>query len=141
VAGQLHVARHKHAAALLGDGRILVVGGSDNRDWNGLYDSAEIFDPATGKSVEVSGMNARRFKFPDAVVSLEPGRVLIAGAGNEAEIFDASANRFYRTSGSFGAPLFYSAAALLEDGRVLITGGYPDGGSPASRSAFLFSAK
>jgi hypothetical protein len=139
-AGELRVARHKHAAALLADGRILVAGGSDNRDWRGRYDSAEIFNPATGRSADAPDMNSKRFKFPNAVLSLEPGRVLIAGGGDEAEIFEASYGRFYRTSGSFGKALFYSVATALRDGRVLITGGYAeDGGVPATQSAFLFS--
>jgi hypothetical protein len=139
-AGELRTARQKHAAALLVGGRILVLGGSDNRDWRGRFDSAEIFDVATGKSTEVSGMNAKRFKFPDAVVALAPGRILVAGGGQEAELFDAEYGRFYRTAGSFGSPLFYAAAVVLRDGRALITGGYSEGGAlPATRSAFLFS--
>ena len=87
-------------------------------------------------------MSEKRFKFPNAVVSLAPDRVLIAGGGDEAEVFDAPYGRFYRTSGSFGAPLFYSSATLLRDGRVLITGGYSEGGTlPATRSAFVFSTR
>jgi N-acetylneuraminic acid mutarotase len=142
VAGALHVARQKHGAVLLEDGRVLVVGGSDNRDWRGRYDSAEIFDATTGNSTAVSGMNARRFKFPHAVLKLSPGRVLIAGGGAEAEIFDEELGRFYRTDGSFGDPLFYSAAIVLRDGRALITGGYSEGGTlPATRSAFTFATQ
>ena len=142
VAGELRVARQKHAAALLDDGRLLVVGGSDNRDWRGRYASAEIFDLASGQSTDAPGMNAKRFKLPDAVVNLAPGRVLIAGGGEEAEIFEASYGRFYKTDGSFGKPLFYSAAVVLQDGRALITGGYSEGGAlPATRSAFVFSTR
>jgi hypothetical protein len=142
VAGELGVARQKHATALLDNDRILVVGGSDNRDWRGRYASAEIFDVARGQSTDAPGMSAKRFKLPDAVVSLSPGRVLIAGGGEEAEIFEASYGRFYRTDGSFGKPLFYSAAVVLQDGRALITGGYSEGGAlPATRSAFVFSTR
>jgi hypothetical protein len=142
VAGQLRVARQKHAAALLDDGRLLIVGGSDNRDWRGRYASAEIFDPATGQSTEAPGMNSKRFKLGDAVVSLSPGRVLIAGGAEEAEIFEGSYGRFYRTDGSFGRSLFYSAAVVLRDGRALITGGYSEGGAlPATRSAHVFSTR
>jgi hypothetical protein len=142
VVGKLRVARHKHASTLLPDGRVLVIGGSDNHDWRGIYDSAEIFDPASGQSSEVAGMRAKRFKFPNAVVSLSPGRVLIAGGSDQAELFDESSGRFYRTVGSFGTARFYSAAAKLHDGRVLITGGYSDGGSlPATRGSFVFSIR
>ena len=47
--GSMNTARHKQAAVLLSDGRVLVVGGSDNRDWRGKYASAELFNPATGR--------------------------------------------------------------------------------------------
>lgn len=142
VAGELHIPRQKHATALLDDGRLLVIGGSDNRDWRGRYGSAEVFDLASGRSTDVSSMNAKRFKFPDAVVSLVPGRVLIAGGGDEAEVFEAASGRFYRTAGSFGSPLFYSAATVLRDGRVLITGGYSEKGAlPATNAAFLFTTR
>ena len=43
--GNLTIPRHKHAAALLPDGSVLIVGGSDRRDSRGQYDSAEIYDP------------------------------------------------------------------------------------------------
>jgi hypothetical protein len=33
--------RHKHAAILLPSGKVLIAGGSDNRDWHGEYSSAE----------------------------------------------------------------------------------------------------
>ena len=45
--GNLNVARYKHTAALLPDGRVLVAGGSDARDWHGTTNSAEIYDPRT----------------------------------------------------------------------------------------------
>src|SRR5215510_8617986 len=41
------IPRHKHDAVLLHDGRVLIVAGSDERDDLGLYDSVELFDPAT----------------------------------------------------------------------------------------------
>jgi hypothetical protein len=47
--GSLITPRHKHTAGLLPDGRVLIAGGSDERDWNGTLNSAEIYDPRTGK--------------------------------------------------------------------------------------------
>lgn len=138
-AGTLRLPRHKHATALLPGGRLLVVGGSDARDWQGRYDSSEIVDLASGTSHDAPSMQQPRFKIGDAVVQLAPDRVLIAGGGSSAEIYDATASRFYRTSGSYGASLFLAAAVTLRDGRVLITGGYTDAPTlPARRLAYLF---
>jgi hypothetical protein len=140
VAGQLDVARQKHAATGLGDGRVVVVGGSDNRDWRGRYETAEIFDPATGKSSPTSSMGAKRFKHTDAIVSLGSGRVLVAGGGESVEVFEAAYGRFHRTAGSLDQARFYSTAVELRDGRVLIAGGYSEGGAlPATRNAYIFN--
>ena len=140
-AGQLAVARQKHAASLIDGGRIVVMGGSDNRDWRGRYDSAEIFDPATGKSALTSPMRASRFKHTDAIVSLGSGRVLVAGGGAGVEIFEAASGRFHGTAGSLDQARFYSTAVELRDGRVLIVGGYSQGGAlPATRNAYIFDA-
>jgi N-acetylneuraminic acid mutarotase len=140
VAGELAVARHKHAAALLDDGRVVIVGGSDNRDWRGRYESGEVFDPGTGRSTPTSPMGAKRFKHSDAIVPLGSGRVLVAGGGASAEIFETSSGRFHRADGSLDEARFYSTAVTLKDGRVLIVGGYAEGGAlPATRKAYVFT--
>lgn len=49
--GSMRVRRHKHDAVLLLDGRVLVSGGSDERDDRGAYASTEFFDPLAGTFV------------------------------------------------------------------------------------------
>lgn len=80
--GPMSVARHKHAAVLLASGKVLVVGGSDNRDWHGEYSSAEIYDPATGEFSATGTMSTSRFKLPSAAALLGNGTVLVAGGGS-----------------------------------------------------------
>jgi hypothetical protein len=116
--------RHKHAATVLRDGRVLIVGGSDARDGRGRYATAELFDPTTGAFGSVSAMSAERFKLPHAVVLLRTGEVLVAGGAERAEIYDPVTSSFRMTLGSLGADLSFSTATLLRDGRVLIAGGY-----------------
>ena len=43
----------------LRDGRVLVLGGSDERDWNDRYRSAELFDPRKGRFSR-TGLRRRR---------------------------------------------------------------------------------
>src|SRR5262249_134840 len=57
----MRTARYKHTAGLLPDGKVLVAGGSDDRDWQGLTDSAEIYDPHTEAFAATSPLNDKRF--------------------------------------------------------------------------------
>lgn len=129
VLGPMQTPRRKHAAQLLDDGRVLIVGGSNTSDWTGQYASAELFDPKTGRSVKVGDMAQQRFKIRQAVVRLRDGSVLVAGGKADAEIFDPDQKRFLSVAGTMGAPHYFSTATLLSDGRVLLAGGYGNGGA------------
>ncbi len=138
--GQMTVGRHKHAAVLLASGRVLVVGGSDNRDWHGEYSSAEIYDTATGKFSATGTMSAARFKLPYAAVLLNNGTVLVAGGGSFAEVYDETKGSFSRVEGNLGAARFFASATVLPDGYALITGGYAEsgGGLPSTAGAWIY---
>jgi hypothetical protein len=139
-AGQMIVARHKHAAILLRSGRVLIVGGSDNRDWHGEYASAEIYDPASGTFAATGAMSTARFKLPAAAVLLSNGKVLVAGGGPFAELYDETTGSFTNVPGTLGAARFFASATLLPDGKALITGGYAESGTglPATPGAWLY---
>lgn len=136
--GDMTKVRHKHAAALLPDGNVLIAGGSDNRDRQGQYSDAEIYDPSRGSFKPIGDMNSARYKLTGAVVVLKDGKVLIAGGASIVEIYDPSRNSFSAANGRLDTARFFSSATLLRDGRVLITGGYDDRGSAGVKS-WLFS--
>jgi Kelch motif len=138
--GETSVGRHKHAAILLRSGKVLVVGGSDNRDWHGEYASAEIYDPASGTFSATGAMSTPRFKLPEAVALLSDGRVLVAGGGVFAELYDETTGTFTKVAGSLGAARFFASATLLPGGRALISGGYAESGNglPATPAAWLY---
>lgn len=125
-AGNLTVRRHKHDAVLLADGRVLIVGGSDERDSAGAYRSAEIYDPANGISTAVGNMNASRYKLQGTSVLLKNGKILIAGGASRADIFDPADDTFSFVSGDMGTKRLFATATLLQSGRVLVVGGYDD---------------
>jgi hypothetical protein len=138
--GQMTVARHKHAAILLPSGKVLIVGGSDNRDWHGEYASAEIYDPASGVFAITCAMSTARFKLPAAVALLSNGKALVAGGGPFAELYDETAGSFTKIPGSLGAAHFFASATPLLGGKALITGGYAESGGslPATPAAWIY---
>lgn len=124
-AGGMTLPRHKHDAVPLRDGRVLILGGADNRDARGRYASTEVFDPATGRFAAGNPMNAPRFKFRDTSLVLGDGRVLVAGGARRAELFTPG-GAFRPLPGDFGSDLSFAASTVLADGGALIAGGYDD---------------
>ena len=137
-AGSMRIARHKHAAVLLDSGRVLIAGGSDNRDWRGKMNSAEIYDPATGGFSDAGKMSEARFKLTNAIVRLPDGKVLVAGGGGHAEIFDPASLRFSVVAGPEMDGRYFSTATLLSGGRVLLAGGYGENVEPSSNGAWIY---
>jgi hypothetical protein len=135
--GSLTTARCKHTAGLLPDGRVLIAGGSDSRGWNGNLNSAEIYDPRTGKFVAAAPMTDRRFKLPDEAVQLASGRLLIAGGSKKVEIFDPASGNFLVAAGEMSEPWHFISETRLRDGSVLMTGGYPNS-DQATAQAWIY---
>jgi hypothetical protein len=126
VTGSMLTARCKHSAALLPDGRVLIAGGSDDRGWNGQLNSAEIYDPQTGKFGGTSPLNDSRFKLPDVAARLASGRILFAGGSRTVEVYDPAAGNFLIAAGQMRDARHYMTETKLENGSVLLTGGYPE---------------
>ena len=132
--GSLLTARYKHIAGLLPDGRVLIAGGSDDRDWSGSMNSAEIYDPHTGKFTATSSMNDSRFKLPDEAAQLPSGKLLVAGGNRQVEIYDPSTGKFLVASGQLSDAWHYISETRLKDGRVLLAGGYPNNDQATSQT-------
>ena len=123
-AAPLHDGRHKHAAVAVRGG-VLVLGGSDDRDFAGRRSSAELYQPALRRWVRVGSLSAPRFKLGDAVVALPDGGALVAGGAPAADRYDPQARRFRAEAGT-GRTLSFTTATRLKDGQVLVVGGYDD---------------
>jgi hypothetical protein len=132
--GNMASRRHKHAASVLADGSVLITGGSDERDWESVYRSAEVFDPARKEFRSVGEMNSTHFKHNS--VALPDGRIVVVGGSKSVEIYDPSTRRFEVAAGDLGKPLYFPSATVLANGRVLISGGY-DRNDTATNSAWL----
>ena len=124
--GAMTVGRSSFTATLLLDGRVLVVG-SDGQQ---ASPAAELYDPATGRFSKTGSPSVGRFDHTATL--LKDGRVLIAGGWTwsglttqelaSAELYDPSTGKF-TTTGSMTELRVFQTATLLQDGRVLITGG------------------
>lgn len=135
--GNMSVRRHKHDAVLLSDGTVLIIGGSDERDREGAYESAEVYEPGTGRFTPTVSMNVKRYKLRSTTILLPNGHALVIGGSNIAERYDPAVKVFVKVDGSMGSDRLFSAATLLPDGRVLITGGY-DQAMVADSNAWLY---
>jgi hypothetical protein len=132
------VARTKFGAALLPDGRLLVAGGQTRGAWGPKSNSTNIYDPASGALTPGPDMSLARFKLKKAVVSLNDGRILIAGGAEQPEIYDANSNAFASVTGSRLDSYYFSTATRLQNGEVLIVGGYARPGGSAVNHAWLY---
>lgn len=136
-AGDMNVRRHKHDAMMLPDGRVLITGGTDERDSRGVYASTEIYDPATAQFRPGSAMLLPRYKHRGTPVLLADARVLLSGGATQAETYDPGTGRSSLVTGDARMAGQFSASALLADGRVLITGGYGENRGP-QQEAWLY---
>jgi Kelch motif/Galactose oxidase, central domain len=125
--GSMGTARCKHTAGLLPDGKVLIAGGSESRGWDRNLNSAEIYDPHTGKFTAASSMYDSRFKLPDEAVRLATGKLLVAGGSKQVEVFDPSSGKFMVAAGEMSDPWHFMTETKLRDGSVLLAGGYPNG--------------
>lgn len=128
---EMATGRIRAAAAPLPGGRVLIAGGQSSPETVSLLSSAEIFDPETGEFAETHPMAVKRYLLFAA--PLTDGRVLVGGGmavnGFEAqdsattEIYDPGTDRF--TPGpSMAFPRVGAAAVALENGSILIAGGW-----------------
>ena len=134
--GRMAGGREFNTATLLADGRVLLAGGSSGSQEDVGSEakedvaSAEIYDPTTGTFAPTGRMiDGRQYH---TATLLADGSVLVVGGGGDyahlsflasAELYDPETGTFTAT-GPLADARTYQTATLLDDGRVLVTGGY-----------------
>lgn len=136
--GNLNTARFGHTATLLASGKVLVVGGSTGSDGGSInpktLDSAELYDPVTGKwsvtgSLKQSRTNHTATLLPNGLVLVVGGKVASATSFDTistAELYDPDAGE-WKSTGDLIAQRSYHTATLLQNGNVLVAGGFGQG--------------
>ena len=127
------------AAVLLADGRMLVAGGGASGGGGYVFPSAEIYDPSTNSWSATPDMPSEgAYIDKDTAVLLPNGQVLIAGGASAdqedvsstADLYDPLANT-WTTTARMSVARFFFTLTLLQNGKVLATGGMtPAAGSP-----------
>jgi len=143
-AGKMATARSGPQATLLGDGRVLVVGGDPSGEVTGQSAKVELWDPATGDWRTTESLNKARAEF--ALVTLADGRALVIGGRNQADQSYSSVYAFdprpgketWSKVGVLDTARTDPMAVVLADGRVLVAGGYrrskpSEGAMPGAR--------
>jgi hypothetical protein len=126
------------SATLLTNGTVLFAGGELDRDfditsgdpWPPYYAYAELYDPSAGNLAPTGNMSEARWQHTATL--LPDARVLITGGGptvqqpythQSAELYNPS-DATFSSIGNMTAPRSSHTATLLNDGRVLIAGGF-----------------
>jgi hypothetical protein len=109
-------ARQGHRALRLKDGRLVVLGGTESPA------PAEILDPGTGKFQALPG--DARFGLSAEAVETAEGLLLIDGQEGKCWLWDGKA-KGPKSTGSLDSPRILFKALRLQDGRVLVSGGWP----------------
>ncbi|MBN8471503.1 kelch-like protein [Corallococcus exiguus] len=134
--GALAGPRSDHKAALLHNGKVLVVGGlASDTDY---LATAELYDPATATWSPTGSMAEGRWQFTATL--LPNGKVLVAGGLTTgflatAELYDPATGTWCPT-GTMAEPRSSHTATLLPDGRVLVAGGSAVPGAPPTAELY-----
>lgn len=135
----MSTARLDHSATLLGNGKVLVSGGTlVSGSGNTVYlSSAELFDPATGTWSATASMLSVRYAFTATL--LPNGKVLAMGGldntgeTSSAELYDPTLGTWF-TTGPMTSIRGRQSAAALSNGKVVVMGGYNNTSSAARLS-------
>ena len=129
VTGSMSVGRFAFTATLLPNGEVLVAGGSAYAA--SCFVTAELYNPSTGQWTSTGSMTQPRCYH--SATLLPNGEVLVAGGVDSlynspdtsptAELYNPSTGT-WQTTGSLETSRAREGAVLLQNGQVLVAGGY-----------------
>ena len=125
--GSLNTNHTDHTATLLPNGKVLVTAGWDGSE---PVKSAELYDPDTGTWTITGSLITARYWHTASL--LQNGKVLVAAGSDEGDLFTALASAelydpdtgTWSKTASLSDPRVLHSATLLQNGKVLVAGGY-----------------
>ncbi|MGA3324696.1 MAG: choice-of-anchor D domain-containing protein [Terriglobia bacterium] len=129
-AGSLNTGRYGHTATLLNNGMVLIAGGAMDSGGSPFF-TAELYNPATETFSYTTG-NLNIARAVHTATLLNNGTVLIAGGLNinagvflaSAELYNPATGTFSYTNGKLNTARDQHTATLLNNGTVLMAGGF-----------------
>lgn len=143
LSNEMTISRDYAGAVLLPSGKVFITGG-EQVGGPPYTKTAETYDPATRTFTAVKGL-ALEGRYGPAVALLPNGKVLIAGGYDgennvkTAELYDPATETFQKLEGpghEMTEARAEGAAATLQNGRVLIAGGYVGKADSATAETF-----
>jgi hypothetical protein len=144
--------RFESEAIALDANRVLVTGGYD--DYEKAYNTGEVLTLGTGSAATTNGMSVRRLSHQMVKLTTGPhaGKIVVLGGFNgpvpygqptwqsasSVDLFDAATTMFTAYPASMKTPRGLFTATPLQDGRILITGGYDANSQSYLATAELF---
>jgi hypothetical protein len=131
--GSLQKSRHSHAAVLLANGKVAVIGGTTTefQEDTDQVNTIELFDPVSGTFSHFGYLNSGRALA--SVLPLNNGKLLVAGGTGDSGLPMATTEILNPATGatvpgpSMSDWRYRAAAVKLLDGTVLIVGGNNSG--------------
>ena len=124
-------ARIKHAASVLPDQTVLVIGGATSTEGRDLLSSTEVLDLARMSATPGPELSEGQYKLEGAVTRLPDGRVVITG-GRRVDVYDpATREMSVLTDPPVSRRSFISASTVAAT-TVLVAGGYDSNIAPTA---------
>ncbi|MGA2009606.1 MAG: kelch repeat-containing protein [Solirubrobacteraceae bacterium] len=145
VSNPMGSSRSSAAAALMGDGNVLVVGGEGATTL--ALATTDIYDPATNAfltgAAAPPAMSTGRYL--PAAATLADGDVLVAGGLDatgtplaNAEVYDPATNAWTPVSNPMSSPRLYASMVPLPGGRELVAGGIVNAQQQSTASTDIY---
>jgi hypothetical protein len=137
--GSLNQARYSHAAALLGNGQVLIVGGAAETPGSNTttyLKSAELYDPTTGLWTTTGSTLMGRLEYPH-LISLGTKAVVFGGINFPPYIENTLVETFDTATGLWTSTVNLSTShqwgqvVQLNSGKILVIAGEVNGTGPA----------
>lgn len=133
---RLRQARTKHAAVVLPDRTVLVIGGAPSPEGRERLASTELLSLGSNRTRPGPALSEGQYKLEGAVTSLVDGRVVIAG-GRQVDVYDPGTGKMSVLPGAAVPRRSFISASTVAASTVLVAGGYDTAIAPTASARLI----